>query len=119
MQSNIFQKVAPLLKEKKLNIDVDAFLSFMGQYQLGDWIYPSAFHRELGIAIQDVYSALELFVDAGLIEQYLEVYCPNCQRFTGNIYKSALEIPEFVNCKHCDSEIIAPLKHAIIIYRVL
>ena len=119
MRLNIFQKAAPSLKEKKLNIDSDAFLSFMGQYQSGDWIYPNALHRELKIALKDIYSALEVFVDVGLTEQYLEIYCPNCQRFTGNIYKTALEIPEIVNCVHCDCEIITPLQHAIIIYKVL
>ena len=119
MRLNIFQKAAPSLKEKKLNIDSDAFLSFMGQYQSGDWIYPDALHRELKISLKDIYSALEVFVDCGLTEQYLEIYCPNCQRFTGNIYKTALEIPEIVNCVHCECEILVPLQHAIIIYKVL
>lgn len=31
MQSNIFAKVAPLLKEKKLNIDCNAVLEFLEQ----------------------------------------------------------------------------------------
>ncbi len=119
MQSNIFQKVAPLLKEKKFNIDSDAFLNFMEQYRQGDWIYPDAIHRELGIALRDVYNILELCVDEGLTEQDLQIYCPACQRFTGSIFKTALEIPDFVNCVHCDTEINNPLQHAIIIYKVL
>lgn len=119
MQLNIFQAVAPLLKERKFNIDFDAFLNFMGQYQQNEWIYPDAIHRELGIAIKDIYDILEMCVDHGIVEQYLQVYCPSCQRFTGNIFKTILEIPEFVNCVHCDSEISDPLQHAIIIYKVL
>lgn len=119
MQLNIFQKAASSLREKKLNIDSDVFLSFMGQYQPGDRIYPNALHSELKIALEDIYGALEAFVDIGLMEQYLEIYCPDCQRFTGNIYKTALEIPEIVNCVHCNCEIRTPLQHAIIIYKVL
>lgn len=119
MRLNIFQKVAPLLKERKFNIDIDAFLYFMGQYTSNDWIYPDALHRELGMAIRDIYDILEVCVDEGIVEQHLEVYCPMCQRFTGNIYKTALEIPEFVNCVHCDTEIENPLRNAIIIYKVL
>lgn len=119
MRLNIFQKVVPLLKEKKFNIDLDAFLNFMDQYSSNDWIYPDAIHRELGIAIKDIYDILELCVDEGIVEQNLEIYCPTCQRFTGNIFKTALEIPEFVNCVHCDTEINNPLQHAIIIYKVL
>lgn len=119
MQSNNFQKVVPLLKEKKFNIDCDAFISFMAQYRAGYWIYPDALHRELGLSIKDIYNILEICVDAGIVEQYLQIYCPACQRFTGNIYKTILEIPEFVDCVHCNKEIENPLQHAIIIYRVL
>ena len=119
MQLNIFQSVVPLLKEKKFNIDFDAFLNYMGQYHSNEWIYPDAVHRELGIAIKEIYDILEVCVDEGMVEQYLQIYCPVCQRFTGNIFKTVLEIPEFVNCVHCDSEIENPLQHAIIIYKVL
>lgn len=119
MQSNIFVKVAPLLKEKKFNIDVDAFITFMSKYQVNNWIYPDVIHRELHVHIKDVYEVLELCVEEGLVEQYLQIYCPKCQRFTGNCYKTILEIPEFVDCVHCDEEIENPLQHAIIIYKVL
>lgn len=121
MQSNIFAKVVPLLKEKQFNIDVDAFISFMANFSSGKWVYPSAIHRELKIRIQDVYSIMELCVAEGILEQYLQIYCPRCQRFVGNenVYKTALEIPEIVNCVHCDKEITNPLQHAVVIYKVL
>ena len=119
MQSNIFVKVVPLLKERKFDFDTDIFVAFMSKYQKNNWIYPDAIHRELHISIRDVYEALELCVEEGLLERYLQIYCPSCQRFTGNCYKTALEIPEVVNCVHCDEEIDSPLQHAIIIYKVL
>ena len=119
MQSNIFVKVAPLLEEKKFNIDTDAFISFMSKYHKNNWIYPDAIQRELHVHIKYVYEALEVCVEEGLLEQYLQIYCPRCQRFTGSYYKTALEIPEFVNCVHCDEEIENPLRHAILIYKVL
>lgn len=119
MQSNIFVKVAPLLKERKFKIDADAFVSFMSRYRKNDWVYPDVIHRELRIHIKDVYEVLEVCAEQGLVEQYLQIYCPKCQRFTGNYYKTALEIPELVNCVHCDEEIDSPLQHAIIIYKVL
>lgn len=119
MQSNIFVKVAPLLKERKFNIDTDAFVSFMSRYRKNSWVYPDVIHRELHIHIKTVYEVLEVCAEQGMLEQYLQIYCPKCQRFTGNYYKTALEIPEFVNCVHCDEEIEYPLQHAIIIYKVL
>ena len=119
MQSNIFQEVVPLLKEKKFDIDCDVFIEFMAQYHSKDWIYPSALHRELKINIKDIYEILEICVEKGIVKQYLQIYCPTCQKFTGNYYESVFEIPEFVNCVHCDTEIDVPLRNAVIIYRVL
>lgn len=118
MQSNTFAKLAPLLREKKSNIDCDAAIAFLGLYRSGQWIYPGAMHRSLKISIENVYEVLELCVEEGLIEQYMEIYCPFCQRFTGYFYKTIMEIPEDVFCPHCDNEIQVPIKHAIIIYRV-
>ena len=61
MQFNIFQKVAPLLKEKEFNIDLDVFLEFMKQYHSNDWVYPDAIHRELGMDLKAVsYTHLTL-----------------------------------------------------------
>ena len=119
MLSNIFVKVVLLLKEKKFNIDCDALISFLSYYHVNEWIYPDAIHRELSLDIKIVYEILELCVEEGLLEQYLQIYCPKCQRFTGNFYRTALEIPEFVNCVHCDTEIETPLQHAIVIYKVI
>ena len=119
MRLNISQTVAPLLKEKKFNIDLDKFLEFIKQYRSNDWIYPDVIHRELGMNLKDIYDILEICVDNNILEQYLNIYCPICQRFTGNIYKTALEIPKFIYCIHCDAEINNPLQHAIIIYKVI
>ena len=66
MQSNIFAKVAPLLKEKKLNIDCNAVLEFLEQH-----------------------------------------------------YKSIFDVPDSIECIHCDNEIVRPAEHAIIVYKVL
>ena len=119
MQSNISVKVAPLLKEKKYNIDTNKFVDFMSKYCVNDWVYPNVIHRELKVDMKYVYEILELCADNEIMEQYLQIYCPICQRFTGSRYKTILEIPEFVNCVHCDEEIENPLKYAIIIYKVI
>ena len=119
MQSNIFAKAAPLLKEKKLNIDVDKFIEFLAHYKVKDWIYPTAIHRNLKYDIKDIYNALEVLREFQYIEQYLEVYCPACQRYTGQYFKTIGEIPEEIYCNNCDVEITDPLKHASVIYRVL
>ena len=55
----------------------------------------------------------------GVLEQWLEIYCPNCSRFTGQWFKNIEDIPEQVNCFNCGEDIENPLKHAVVIYRVL
>ena len=120
MQSNIFAKAVPLLKEKKLNIDCDAVIGFLDQhYRSGQWIYTDALHRSLKIGIVDAYEMMEVCVEAGIVEQNLQIYCPYCQRFTGIYYKTLFDIPEEVGCVHCDNVVEKPAEHAIIIYKVL
>ena len=43
----------------------------------------------------------------------------NCSRFTGQWFKNIEDIPEQVNCFNCGEDIENPLKHAVVIYRVL
>lgn len=119
MQSNIFAKVEPLLREKKFNIDCNALVAFFSKYHKNDWVYPDALHRNLNMDIKLVYDILEICVEQNILEQYLQIYCPRCQRFTGSYYKTVFDIPSDVNCVHCDEDIERPLEHAIIIYRVL
>lgn len=52
MLSNIYAKVAPLLKDRELNSDVDSILNFLGKYKTKELIYPSALHRKLKIDIR-------------------------------------------------------------------
>lgn len=119
MQSNIFAKVAPLLKEMKFDTDFKSLETFLSRYHTAQWIYPSAMQRELHLAIQDVYTVLEAGVMANVLEQNLEIYCPHCQRFVGVRYKTLYDIPEEISCVHCDTEVEHPLQHAIVIYKVL
>lgn len=119
MLSHIFVGIEPLLRAKGYNLDVDEVIEFLGHYRSNQWIYPGVLHRRLRLDIKIVYEILEICVSEGLVEQYLEVYCPVCQRFTGQYFKTISEVPEEIYCSHCDEEITHPLKHAIIIYRVL
>ena len=119
MQSNIYARVAPLLKELPPNLDGKNLEAFLNLYRSDMFIYPSAMQRQLKINIVDVYRILELCVSIGVLEQLLEVYCPRCQRFSGSRYSSLFDIPDEVFCVHCDEVVEQPIHHAIVIYRVL
>ena len=119
MLSNIFAKAVPLLKESKLNIDIDKFVEFLSHYKTKDWIYPAAIHRKLKFEVKDIYKALEVLRENGYVEQFLEIYCPNCQRYTGQFFKTIGEVPSEIYCDNCDCEISDPLEHASVVYKVL
>lgn len=119
MQSNIYAKVAPLLKEIPSELEVGALEHFLNLYQTGRIIYPSAMHRALRIQVTEVYKILESAVDAGVCKHILEIYCPYCQRFTGVKFESIFDVPDEMNCIHCDVTIEKPTEHAIVVYKVL
>lgn len=119
MQSNIYAKVAPLLKETPSNYDFMKMEAFFNHYHTGNIIYPGAMHRELGLHIKEVYQILEACVVAGACKQILEIYCPKCQRFSGLRYDTLFDIPDEVSCIHCDEEIAKATDHAIVVYKVL
>ena len=106
---NTFASVKPLLEAKKFSIDYDAVVQFLSRYHSGQFIYPNAMRRELKCDIRIAYEILELCRENELLKPCLEVYCPYCQRFTG-------DIPEEVGCVHCDNIVENPLA---VIYEVL
>lgn len=119
MLSNIFAPAELLLKDKKFNIDYDALFEFLNHYRKNYWVYPGAMHRELKIDIKLTYEILETCVEAGVLERYLDIHCPKCKYLTSNYYKTITEIPEEVNCPHCEEEILNPIDYAMVIYRVI
>ena len=102
----------------KFRTDYQAFISFMGKYHTNDWIYPAALHRALKIDIKSIYMMLEACHREGLIERIFEVYCPHCQKYSGNYFMYLTDIPGDVICMNCDEEINSPLEHTVVIYRM-
>ena len=119
MQSNIYVRVAPLLKEISLNCESKQLESFLNLYHSGNIIYPGAMHRELSLPIKEVYQILEAGASAGVLKPILEIHCPKCQRFSGLRYEHIFDIPDEANCIHCDDRIERASEHAIVVYKVL
>ena len=87
MQYDTLAQVERLLKEKKFNIDIEKFVQFL-RIVKDNWIYPDAVQRYTKNTIMEVYEVLECLADKGYLEQALVVYCPNCNKFIGNYYKT-------------------------------
>ena len=119
MQFNICAKVTPLLKEKGYDIPAKKITEFLNTYKKGEYIYPGVLHRKFKVDIKTVYAILEICADENLLAQRFGVYCPECQRYTGYIYKNLGELPGTLGCPHCDNEIQNVLHNALVIYEVL
>lgn len=85
MQSNIYARVAPLLKEIPFNCESKQLESFLNLYHSGNIIYPGAMHRELRLPIKEVYHILEAGTSAGVLKPILEI--PD-DRFTDGIVQN-------------------------------
>lgn len=117
MQSNIFLKVAPLLKEKRYNYL--AVLQFLDDYyKPSDWIYPVVVSKTTKVGIKDVYEILEECVGRDIINRIFNIYCPHCCRFTNETYDNYISIPNETFCPHCDNEITKCFEKVVVIYRV-
>lgn len=116
MQSSILAQVEHLLKEKKFNIDLDKFMQFFRMVK-DSYIYPDAVQRHTKDKIVDIYDALEFLSENDVLEQRLVVYCPNCNRFVGNYYKTFYDLPQEVHCPHNDCVITDVVKNTIVVYK--
>lgn len=116
MQSNILAQVEHLLKGKKFNIDKDKFLEFI-RIVKDNYIYPDAVQRYTKDAIVDIYEVLEFLSEKDILEQRLVVYCPDCNKFTGDYYKTFYELPKEVLCPHNDCVITDVVKNTIVVYK--
>lgn len=96
-----------------------AILSFLQNYSIGDWIYPRAVHDALDLDIKVVYQVQKSLEADSIVEQYLELHCPTCHRFSGLFYKTIGDIPEEISCPSCGEKITSPLAHAEVIYRLI
>lgn len=117
MQSNTLERVERLLKGMKFDIDVEKLMEFF-KIVKHKWIYPDAVHRFTKANIVEIYGVLDYLTEQGCLEQCLEIYCPNCNRYIGEHYKTLFDLPEEVYCPHNDCVIKEVAQNVVIIYRV-
>lgn len=96
-----------------------AILNFLQNYSAGDWIYPCVIQDALDLDIKVVYQVMDSLEADSIVEQYLELHCPTCHRFSGLFYKTIGDIPEEISCPSCGEKITSPLSHAEVIYRMV
>lgn len=68
--------------------------------------------------MSEVYSILETIKDLGIIRPHYELYCRACRRFTGIGYETINQLPQYVECEECMTE-LDPINDSIVIYKVV
>ena len=94
------------------------FLPIFQQYKKGDYIYPGALIRHLDISMNEIYEALEVIKELGVIRPHYEVYCKECRKFTGISYETINNMPEYVECEQCENP-LDPIVDCIVFYKVV
>lgn len=68
--------------------------------------------------MKEIYEALEVIKELGIIRPHYEIYCRSCRKFTGISFETINKIPEYVECEDCFNE-LDPIEDSIVIYRVI
>lgn len=116
MQSDILVQIELLLREQKFKVNIEKFIQFL-RILKNNYVYPDAVRRFTKDEIIDIYEVLEFLAEKGFLEQRLLIYCPNCNRFTDNEYKTIYDLPSELYCPHDDYHITEVVKNAVVVYK--
>lgn len=116
MKQNTFTNIKSLLKEQKINVNINEFADFMTHYNYNGWIYPNAVHENFNINIENVYRILEILTKKSYVQSYLQITCPNCKK--NSYYMNIGDIPKKTKCKNCNFDLEQVLNHAMVVYRM-
>ena len=68
--------------------------------------------------MNEIYGALEVIKELGIIRPHYEIYCRSCRKFTGISYETINKMPEYVECEDCEIT-LDPISDSIVIYKVI
>lgn len=81
-------------------------------------IYPGMVIRHSGLNMKEAYFLLDEIENLQIIEKAYEVYCPRCQKSTGEIYYSLNDVPDDFYCESCENYFDFP-NGLLVVYRVI
>lgn len=96
---------------------LEKFLSIIQPYKKGEYIYPGTLIRQLNIPMAQAYAILETIKELGFVSINYEVYCFKCNKFTGHVFETISQLPEYIECEECGKE-LNPLNDSIVVYKV-
>lgn len=91
---------------------------FLCTYKSGDIIYSSVICRNFKTNRSDANTILDALEKLGIVESKCDVYCPVCNRLSGNLHNAYHNIPKCIVCKHCNEEFEKGYSRTTILYIV-
>ena len=107
------------LDGRGVHIDIDAFVSFLDMYKPSDIVYPQVVVRNFGVSRVYAAKLLDLCAEYGVVQKVYEVYCPHCQRDSGNMFASKEEMADEICCTHCGEIIAEPEESLSAVYKIV
>lgn len=107
------------LDGRGVHIDIDAFVSFLDMYKPSDLVYPQVVVKNFGVSRVYAAKLLDLCAEYGVVQKAYEVYCPHCQRDSGNMFASKEEVAEEVCCNNCGEIIAEPEENLSAVYKIV
>lgn len=94
------------------------FIEVFKHYKKGKWIYPGALHRVTKVKIDQIYMILNILEKNEILDSYFEIYCAECKKTVGSVYKTIDDIPAEYECDNCGN-IENATDNAVLIYKVI
>ncbi|GEM_PF-1274110 len=120
MLQDICMNVKESLMQKHIisEYQADQLMKNMKYWKLNDTIYPGTIMAKINAEINMVYTILDFIKDLGILEVNYEIYCQQCNKFNGKVYRTLGSIPKGLCCDECN-HIIDIFTDTIVIYRVV
>lgn len=119
MSPDILSKISQNSLLRSLNDQKkDKLLRVLSTFKKSEVLYPGMIIRHTGITMNRAYQFLDGLEEMKILQKAYEIHCPNCQRYTGDIYDSLNDIPNEFFCDSCNHEFSFP-HGVLIVYRVV
>lgn len=94
------------------------FREVFKHYKKGKWIYPGALYRVTKIKIDQIYMILNILEKNKILDSYFEIYCAECKKTVGLVYKTIDDIPAEYECDNCGN-VEKAIDNAVLIFKVI
>ena len=124
MLSTIFQTILEKV-HRQINIDKKVLIELLELIQsknLNSYLYPELLTELFNLDMNTCLKILIILEKEDILQQVYKVYCPVCQDFSSDIFKSINEVEQYEFCEECGRKLIElqnPYKYVVVYFKVI